>query len=119
MATLLAARPETPRNENAGSVADDVPEFYHYEDTGCEASDSCLDCPLPQCRYDDPDWYHRNRRLAKDFRLAYVMRQERLTVEEAAERFGITRRTVFRVLQRCREATIRGAADGNGVLAAA
>ena len=119
MATLLAARPETARKEDPTTFPDDVSEFYHYEDTGCEVSDSCLDCPLPQCRYDDPEWYVRNRRLAKDFRLAYVMRQERLTVEETAERFGITRRTVFRVLQRCREATIQGAADGNGLLAAA
>ena len=119
MATLLAARPETARIENGSPFADDVSEFYHYEDTGCEASDSCLDCPLPQCRYDDPEWYHRNRRLAKDFRLVHAMHRESLTVEQAAERFSITKRTVFRVLQRCREATMRGAADGYGVLAAA
>ena len=35
-------------------VLDDMPEFYHYEDTGCEVSGACLDCPLPQCKYDDP-----------------------------------------------------------------
>ena len=119
MATMLAARPENARNENGSSVADDVSEFYHYEDSGCEASDSCLDCPLPQCKYDNPEWYYRNRRLAKDFRLAYVMQQESLTVEEAAERFGITKRTVFRILQRCREATIQGTADDRGLLAVA
>ena len=33
-------------------VLDAVPEFYHYEDTGCEVSDACLNCPLPQCKYD-------------------------------------------------------------------
>ena len=41
---------------------DAVPEFYHYEDTGCEVSDACLDCPLPQCKYYDPGWFQRNRR---------------------------------------------------------
>ena len=38
-------------------VLDAMPEFYHYEDTGCEVSSSCLDCPLPQCKYDDPAWF--------------------------------------------------------------
>ncbi len=85
--------PETP---------DATPEFYHYEDTGCEASESCLNCPLPQCKYDDPAWYQRNRRLAKDFQVKYTMEQERLTVEEAAERFSVTVRTIFRILRRCR-----------------
>jgi len=119
MATLLAARPETARGWKASSFADDVPEFYHYEDTGCEASDSCLDCPLPQCRYDDPEWYQRNRRLAKDFRMVYAMQRESLTFEEAAARFGVTERTVFRILQRCREATMQGASHGAGMFAAA
>ena len=25
-----------------------------YSDDGCEYSSSCLRCPLPRCRYDDP-----------------------------------------------------------------
>ena len=29
-------------------VTDIVPEFVHYEDTGCEVSQACLNCPLPQ-----------------------------------------------------------------------
>ena len=81
---------------------DATPEFYHYEDTGCEASPSCLNCPLPRCKYDDLAWYQRNRRLAKDFQMMYIIERERLSVEEAAERFSITVRTVFRILRRCR-----------------
>ena len=54
MVTLLAARPESANSNYGRAFSDDASEFYHYEDTGCEASDSCLDCPLPQCRYDDP-----------------------------------------------------------------
>ena len=119
MATLLAARPETARNENGSSFTEDASEFYHYEDTGCEASDSCLDCPLPQCKYDDPVWYQRNRRLTNDFRLIHVMHRESLSIEETAERFGITVRTVFRILQRCREATMEGANNGESLLEAA
>ena len=87
------------------SVADPVPEFYHYEDTGCEVSASCLSCPLPQCKYDDPVWYQRNRRLARDFKVWSAIQQDDLTVDEAAERFSVTVRTIFRIMQRCREAS--------------
>ena len=31
------------------------------EDTGCEVAPKCLECPLPQCRYDDPGWFQRHR----------------------------------------------------------
>ena len=105
MVTLMASRPELVASQGEPEMTQDVSEFYHYEDTGCEVSDSCLDCPLPQCRYDDPAWYQRNRRLARDFRVVYAMQRESLTIHETAERFGITPRTVFRIMQRCREAT--------------
>ena len=119
MVTLLAARPEKVGSHSVRAFADDASEFYHYEDTGCEASDSCLDCPLPQCRYDDPAWYQRNRRLTRDFRMIRVMQQESLTVEETAARFSVTVRTVFRVIQRCREATMQGSGAGAGLRLAA
>ena len=31
-----------------------LPERYPYRDEGCEVSPSCLKCPLPQCKYDEP-----------------------------------------------------------------
>ena len=93
----------TVLNGNNG-LADTIPEFCHYEDTGCEVSAACLDCPLPRCKFDDPAWYQRNRRLARDFRVMYTIQQESLSMEEAAERFSVTVRTVFRILQRCRNA---------------
>ena len=119
MVTLQAARPQSFSPVSRRAAPDDVSEFYHYEDTGCEASDSCLDCPLPVCKYDDPSWYHRNRRLARDFRILRVMNQESLTIEETAERFSVTARTVFRIIQRCREATTQGNAIAEGLLRAA
>ena len=97
---------------------DPLPEFYRYEDDGCEASDACLDCPLPRCKHDDPSWYQRNRRLAKDLQVMYTIRQERLSVEEAAERFSVTVRTVFRILQRCRESLADSEGQTTGALAA-
>ena len=84
---------------------DTVPEFYHYEDTGCEVSPSCLHCPLPQCKYDDPIWFQHYRRIARDLKVLTTIRSEGLTVEQAAERFSVTARTIFRVMRRCREAS--------------
>lgn len=91
---------------------DATPEFFHYEDTGCEVSSSCLDCPLPQCKYDDPIWYQRNRRLAKDLQVMAAMRLENLSVEAAAERFSVTVRTIFRIMQRCKNAAGEGKETG-------
>ena len=119
MVTLQAARPQSLSPVPRHAAQDNVSEFYHYEDTGCEASDSCLDCPLPFCKYDDPTWYQRNRRLARDFRILHVMTQESLSIEETAERFSVTARTVFRIMQRCREATMQGNAYTDRLLRAA
>jgi len=88
------------------TTVDAVPEFFHYEDTGCEVSLSCLNCPLPQCKYDDPAWFQRNRRLARDFKIWSAMQQDDLTVEEAADRFLVTVRTIFRIMRRCRDSAM-------------
>jgi hypothetical protein len=91
----------------AGVMLDAVPEMYHYEDTGCEVSPSCLNCPLPQCKYDDPVWFQRYRRMGRDMKVWRTINSESLTAEEAARRFSVTVRTVFRIMRRCRE-TIPG-----------
>ena len=82
---------------------DATPEFCHYEDTGCEVSPACLDCPLPQCKYDDLDWFHKHRSIARDWKVWETVESEGLTMEAAAERFSVTVRTVFRKIQRYRE----------------
>jgi hypothetical protein len=104
MVSTLIARPPASNPPAARPPVDAVPEFYPYEDTGCEVAGSCLNCPLPQCKYDDPGWYQRNRRLARDLKVFTVMQSEELTVEAAAERFSVTVRTIFRIMRRCREA---------------
>lgn len=92
------------KSPSASSPVDTVPEYYHYEDTGCEVSPSCLSCPLPQCKYDDPVWFQQHRRMARDLKVWSTMQSEGLNVEEAADRFSVTVRTVFRIMRRCRDA---------------
>lgn len=81
-------------------LIDRLPEFTTYRDTGCDIHPSCLTCPLPQCRYDDPGWFHRQQRAQRDAEILKVRLAEALPVEELAARFGISTRTVHRVLSR-------------------
>ncbi|MBM3942801.1 MAG: hypothetical protein FJ316_07760 [SAR202 cluster bacterium] len=99
--------------------ADTLPELYVYEDNGCEVSSSCLNCPLPRCKYDDPAWFQRYRRLSKDLVVLAAMERDGLTVEETAERFSVTARTVFRAIRRCRDAMSEMSQEGEALPALA
>ena len=87
---------------------DVLPEHFPYRDNGCEVSQSCLSCPLPKCKHDDPGWLRSYRRDQRDRRLLSVRRRENATVGELAQRFRISERTVHRILARAngREAPV-------------
>ena len=76
----------------------------YIQDTGCEVSDACLNCPLSQCKDDDRDWYLRWRKRGKLLLVGQVMERENLTTQEAAQRFRVCIRTVQRALQYRRKA---------------
>lgn len=77
--------------------ADALPEHTRYRDDGCQVSPSCLTCPLSRCRYEEPGGL---RALLNQYRDRQIvrLRTEGMGVEDLALRFGISRRTVFRVL---------------------
>ena len=79
------------------------PEHVQYRDEGCHLAPRCLSCPLPRCRHDDPDWLGRRARKERDRDIVEAWREERLTPKTLAARFGVTRRTVYRVLKEARE----------------
>jgi len=86
------------RERTYGRVrADSLPEHTRYRDDGCEVNESCLTCPLPRCRYDEPGGL---RGLVNSYRDGQMteMRDKGVPVETIAERFGVSRRTVFRIL---------------------
>ncbi len=85
---------------NVAAVMDVIPERFPYRDEGCELSLSCLRCPLPQCKYDDPGWFHREQRRDRDSRVVEALWNGGLSVSEAAARFALSQRTVFRILKR-------------------
>ena len=43
-----------------------APSYDYFPDNGCSIAPSCLNCPLPFCRYDDPagylSWQQKQRR---------------------------------------------------------
>ncbi len=77
-----------------------LPERYPYRDEGCEVSPSCLKCPLPQCKYDEPGWLQRQKRNERDSEVVAALLQGELSVKEAASRFALSQRTIFRILRR-------------------
>ena len=80
------------------SSIDVLPDRYPYRDDGCELSPSCLRCPLPQCKYDDPSWFHKQRRDARNLEVVTLCK-EGLSVSEASSRFSLSQRTIFRILR--------------------
>ncbi len=84
-------------------ILDGLPEQMHFKDTGCEVSVSCLTCPLPQCKYDDPVWYQAIKRQGRNMELMEAYRNEELSVFQLAKRFDVSPRTVHRALKRVRE----------------
>lgn len=80
-------------------VLDRLPEFTSYGDAGCDLHSSCLMCPLPQCRYDDPGWIQREERQQRDVAILEARLSESLRVPQLADRFGVSTRTVHRILR--------------------
>ncbi|MBI4305573.1 MAG: hypothetical protein HY678_04565 [Chloroflexi bacterium] len=79
--------------------SDTLPENSVYRDDGCDVSPTCLNCPLPVCKYDDPEFLRRTTRNARDEAILDARRREQLSVVSLAERFGVSTRTVHRILQ--------------------
>lgn len=79
---------------------DAPPEQYLYHDDGCEVAPRCLECPLPQCKYDNPRWYQVEMRRRRDQRVLKAHRTRGLSVTQLAHRFAVSERTVHRILRR-------------------
>jgi hypothetical protein len=82
---------------------DALPEYVDYVDRGCDLYPSCLNCPLPRCRYEEPGGAAAILRTGRDASILRLAAQDGMDVEHIAEMFGLSRRTVFRVLRAGRE----------------
>ena len=77
---------------------DTLPEHADYRDTGCELSPSCQHCPLDACKYDSPLTLRRAKMAARDREIAMFRRRLRIPIDMLAETYGVTTRTIFRIL---------------------
>ena len=80
---------------------DALPEHTSYADTGCDIYRSCLTCPLVRCRYDEPGGARKLLSDERD-RSILALRGKGRPIDVIADRFGVSRRTVFRVLAQSR-----------------
>lgn len=79
---------------------DALPEHTDYADTGCDLAPSCLNCPLPRCKYDSPGGAAAMLRNSRDAAIADAVRRRNLPIDDVAAMFGLSRRSVFRALRR-------------------
>jgi len=78
------------------------PEYCHYQDSGCEFADSCLNCPFPKCIYDEPGGKQHWLKNLRDEAVLRLSIDQGKTVKELAVMFGVSQRTIQRVLKRAR-----------------
>ena len=71
---------------------------------GCSDHPTCLTCPFETCRYDmSRDAFKALLRRHRDRERVAIIEAENMTAEQAAARFGVTRRTISRMVRRARE----------------
>lgn len=84
---------------------DTLPDYVDYRDTGCELAPSCLRCPLSRCKYDEPGGYPRLVMEARDREIALLRARHRAPIDMLADTYGLSRRSIFRILREHRRAT--------------
>lgn len=98
MVMEIAERPQVAETIVLRRVRRDaLPEEIQYRDDGCDIHPRCLTCPLPRCRYDEPGGARAMLNAFRDQRIA-ALRRDGAAVDEIAELYGLSRRTVFRIL---------------------
>ena len=60
---------------------------------------------MAQCRYDDFETFEAMKRFAKDYLIINYMRRYNLSVLKTAKKFGVTERTIFRIMARVKKAS--------------
>lgn len=90
--------PEEKQEQNCQPESDLKPEYCQYRDEGCEYAKACLECPFPNCLYDEP---HGRQRWMKNTRNKEVQRlyDQGKKVKELAAIFGVSLRTIQRALK--------------------
>ena len=99
MLTRETGYDEPEEEEDLEKEADLPPEYCHYRDEGCEFAAACLDCPFPQCLYDEPRGRQRWLKGQRNREIARMYGTGRWGMKELASLFGLSPRTIQRALK--------------------
>jgi hypothetical protein len=77
---------------------DALPDRMPFPDTGCELAPSCLHCPLPRCKHDEPGGARKLTMSARDREIVLLRTKYRAPIRMLAKTYGLSRRSVFRIL---------------------
>jgi len=80
------------------NTIDGLPEEIHYLDSGCNYNQSCLNCSLAVCVYDDPEWVRRYVKTNRNNQML-VDRTKGMTIKAIANKYQVSARTVNRALK--------------------
>ena len=94
-----AWKPESLDGSSLEAGSDLPPEYCQYRDDGCELAESCLNCPFPQCVYDEPRGRQRRQKKLRNNEIARLFSDESKEVKELATIFGVSQRTIQRALK--------------------
>ena len=89
---------EIEQDQNTPQDKDLRPEYCQYRDEGCEYAKACLDCPFPQCLYDEPRGRQRWMKQTRDKEIKRLFDQGK-KVKELSTIFGVSQRTIQRGLK--------------------
>ena len=84
------------------SINEGLPEEFDYPDVGCDLFPACLNCPLPRCRYDEPLAMRYEGKRRRDKEVMRLREVEGASIKELTSIFGLSRRTIHRILRRYR-----------------
>jgi len=79
------------------------PEYCRYKDDGCELADSCLNCPFPECIYAQPRGKQQWLKELRDGEVLRLFTAQGKEVKELAPMFGVSQRTIQRILKRAKK----------------
>ena len=78
--------------------SDTLPENTNYKDNGCDISQSCLDCHLTLCKYDDDNYSPGKNKLNRDKEI-YQLNSEGKSIIDLSKKYNLSIRTIQRSIK--------------------
>jgi hypothetical protein len=96
---VLAGGAAVETAKNTPEAEDLKPECCNYKDEGCEYAPACLQCPFPQCLYDEPRGRQRWMKKLRDREISRRFKAGE-KIDDLAEDYDLSSRTVQRAINK-------------------